>query len=348
MAKTSKRIFLSHAVKDKPLAEALVDLLETGIGIPSDDVFCSSLEGMGIPAGENFIHYINGEIQEPDIVILLLTSNYYESKFCLCELGASWAMSHDICPIIVPPLKYENVKEVLTSIQLVDISDETKLSEMREKLVGALKIKGKSFPIWEAKRNKFLKQLPAILTKLPKQTIVSLADHLEIKSKYEEAVSEIENYDNENEKLKEQIEELKKCKDKEDVIKVEKDFSDTTSLDEFNAIIDEITKIKSIISGEVLKFILCDHYNLPYRIDLFNYREEFNDAERRRLIDTEDEDVALWSNRHLNKLQSALSALSYFISEHEEDTSFMSLYDEKFESDFDPENQEFWEEHYCI
>ncbi len=348
MAKISKKIFLSHAVKDKPLAEALVDLFETGIGIPSDDVFCSSLEGMGIPAGENFIHYIKGEIQEPDIVILLLTVNYYASKFCLCELGASWAMSHDICPIIVPPLKYENIKEVLTSIQLINVTDESKLSEMREKLVDALKIKGKSFPIWEAKRNKFLKALPEILKKLPKQMSVSLEDHIEIKTKYEEAISEIENYDSENEELKEQIEELKKCKDKEDVKKVEKEFSDETALDEFNDLIENISEMKSVASGEVLKFILCDHYGLPYKIDFYNYRDEFNDAERRRLIDTKDEDVALWGNRHLSKLESALNGLCAFVSEHEEDTEFISLYEEEFESELDPENQEFWEEHYSI
>jgi len=49
------KVFISHSVKDKELANAMVDLLQTGIGINTNDIFCSSVEGLGIPGGANFI-----------------------------------------------------------------------------------------------------------------------------------------------------------------------------------------------------------------------------------------------------------------------------------------------------
>lgn len=38
-------IFLSHAVADKKLAKLFTDFLKEAIGIPHDEIFCSSIEG---------------------------------------------------------------------------------------------------------------------------------------------------------------------------------------------------------------------------------------------------------------------------------------------------------------
>ncbi len=78
--------FISHAVKDQKLVDALVDALTTsGVASP-DDIFCSSLEGMGIPRGQNFIDFIKGQLDRPRLVVIILSQNYYESAFCMCEL----------------------------------------------------------------------------------------------------------------------------------------------------------------------------------------------------------------------------------------------------------------------
>ena len=56
-----KKIFISHATKDKEIIEELIDLLEN-IGINSAQIFCSSFEGYGIPLGENFLDKIKQEL----------------------------------------------------------------------------------------------------------------------------------------------------------------------------------------------------------------------------------------------------------------------------------------------
>ena len=57
----SKKIFISHASKDKDLVGELIDLLEN-IGLDSHQIFCSSFEGYGIPLGEDFLEIIKKEL----------------------------------------------------------------------------------------------------------------------------------------------------------------------------------------------------------------------------------------------------------------------------------------------
>src|SRR4051812_38411593 len=105
--KPSKRIFISHAVADREIAAKITDLLAIAMGIDVlKDVFCTSLEGMNIPMGKDFKDFIKSEIQNPKIVLILVSKSYTASQFCLAEAGASWAMSHRIIPIIIPPATY--------------------------------------------------------------------------------------------------------------------------------------------------------------------------------------------------------------------------------------------------
>ena len=75
------RVFISHADKDSALANARSDLL-TGLNLQTSNIFCSSLAGLGIPAGQDFKSYIKQELANSTVVIALLTPNYYASAFC--------------------------------------------------------------------------------------------------------------------------------------------------------------------------------------------------------------------------------------------------------------------------
>lgn len=61
-----ERIFVSHAASDEELVEDFVDLLQVGVGVHPDDIFCSSLPGMNIPTGIAFVEYIKSKIAKPD------------------------------------------------------------------------------------------------------------------------------------------------------------------------------------------------------------------------------------------------------------------------------------------
>lgn len=192
----SKNIFISHAVKDKPLVEKFVDdILQVGMDISANDIFCSSLSGMGIPSGKNFIDYIKEEIQQPKVVIVFFSKAYISSQFCMCELGATWAMTHNILPILVPPLTHSDIKGVLTGIQVDRVNNADEINRFQEALSNILGNK-LSFSRWERKRNHFLKESKEIL-----ENIVAECErekdsaYLELEVKYADAQAEIEEFE---------------------------------------------------------------------------------------------------------------------------------------------------------
>jgi hypothetical protein len=85
----SKSVFVSHATADAALVRALVDFLVDGVGVPADEIFCSSLPEFGIPTGQNFLEYMRDQIDESLIVVMLMSPSYMASPFCQAELGAS-------------------------------------------------------------------------------------------------------------------------------------------------------------------------------------------------------------------------------------------------------------------
>jgi deoxyadenosine/deoxycytidine kinase len=157
--KLAKRIFVSHAHADKQLVDALVDLIGNGVGIPADEIFCTALEGLGIPSGTNFIDYIKAQIQKPEVVLLLITENYLKRPFCLAEMGAAWAMSHKIIPLVGGAIGPSDVGGVLGSTQILKLADIAGLNQFFHELVNNLGIKNSNFPRWEAKRHQFMEFL---------------------------------------------------------------------------------------------------------------------------------------------------------------------------------------------
>ncbi len=161
------RIFISHAADDESLVEEFVDLLQVGVGVHPDDIFCSSLPGMGIPTGMDFIKYIKSKIQNPDFVILIVTKEFLQSEFCHNEVGASWALSLPIRPLLVPPLKFNNVRGVLAGTQIAMLNDKEILSDLRDEITEKLNLTPFRTSHWERKRDKFLAKLEELL---PRQT----------------------------------------------------------------------------------------------------------------------------------------------------------------------------------
>ena len=341
-----KKIFISHAVKDKELADSLVDLFQTGMDIKSRDIFCSSLEGLGIPSGSNFIEHIKSQLQSPEVVVALLSPNYFESQFCVCELGATWAMSHNLIPILVPPAGYKDLKGVLSPTQVIDITSPAKLTELQMQLDELLGLKINQAR-WETKRNKFLKSLYVILENLEKPTKIPIKQFIDLKEKYDQSLVALEEYDDENTMLKEQIKELKKIKDKKEVKKIDDKYADKSLLDKFESIIQKINEIAGKVSSEVFTFILSDYYDHPYQINWYHYKDEFSEAERYRIISVkDDEEKVNWDNKYMEELSDLLNELIGFIHDDETYEEFHNLYTAEYNSDLDPSNQEFWEEHY--
>jgi len=197
------RLFISHAADDKPLVKAFVGLVEGGVGVPPQIIFCSSLKGQGIKPGAEFKDSIREHLDDATCVIALITPNFYSSAFCMCELGGVWLQAKSFIPVIVPPLTFTDLKAVLVGLKALKIADSADLDELRDETADRLSIKALPTPRWNERRDDFLKALNPILKQLPANTPIPRSTH-------EKTVKELDDYKAEYAKAEQEIERLQK------------------------------------------------------------------------------------------------------------------------------------------
>jgi hypothetical protein len=151
-----KDVFISHASADKDLSKKLVSLLVNGIGVQRDQIFCTSENGT-IDPGEKFTDLIKNQLRSAKVIIIFLTKNYYESKFCLCELGAAWALNQNIVPALGPEFDYNDLKAVLTGMQALKVYEKDDLNCLRDFVVKVSGSKNSNTSRWEGERDTFLR-----------------------------------------------------------------------------------------------------------------------------------------------------------------------------------------------
>jgi TIR domain-containing protein len=88
-------IFVSHATRDRELVEAVVELLQLGSGVPTEQIFYSSGAGTGVPAGARFNSYIRSKVEESSLVIAIISPAFQESAFSIAEVGAAWVLEEN-------------------------------------------------------------------------------------------------------------------------------------------------------------------------------------------------------------------------------------------------------------
>lgn len=344
----SKSVFVSHAVKDTNIAAEIVDLIEQGIGVPETEIFCSSVPGYGIPTGMTFVTYMKEQLLEPKVVILLLTPSYFESKFCLSELGAAWVKSHFIFPILVPPLGYNDVKDVLLGTQVSKIDDDIKYNELRDRLGQEIKLDAKTSTKWDTKRRNFLKNIEPLLAGVAGPTTVPAAKFHEMEEKLAEAHAELDAYEEQVTSLKRQLAETEQLKDRQALAELRASYNGNDIEAVATTLTNHAEAVQSALSAlrvyhAVKLFLLSDHYGKPYRVSGGD-RDEFEEAERRGIIETDPFPQANWSSQKMRKLKKALNDMDQFTeSETKALEEMAEMNDDVL---VEPSTQDFWEAHY--
>lgn len=264
-----KSIFISHAAADKDLVEHFFDtLLNRGLNLSTKDVFCTSLAGAGIKTGQSFFNYIRDEVKGCKVIILILTPQYLESPFCLAESGAAWVLedtvSCRIIPIVVPPLKFSDLKATLSVMHAENIEKEEDLDDVRDALAEAGVLQNDpKIASWTVAKQKFSSGLPAALESMVPPIKIDPRKFSELEEANQEFLNQSEEDQSKIEKLEAQIEELEKCKDAVEVSVVK--AKNNGVLEQFEELIGK------------LKSNLADHRQ--FTIDLLYYG--FNDLEIR-------------------------------------------------------------------
>jgi hypothetical protein len=72
--------------------DAVIKLLEGGICLTPNQIFCMSFDQQGIPAREDFSSYMREQsVKGAKVVVALVAPQYYDIAFSMCETGAAWA-----------------------------------------------------------------------------------------------------------------------------------------------------------------------------------------------------------------------------------------------------------------
>lgn len=95
-----KKIFICHSPKDKRIGKYIIDMLVL-MGISRENIFFSSEFYNGAPAGTDLFEQVKQAIQNCDLAIFLISSNLYDNKYCMNEMGAVWALNKSILPLII-------------------------------------------------------------------------------------------------------------------------------------------------------------------------------------------------------------------------------------------------------
>lgn len=225
-------LFISHAAADKPVVDELFDLLQTGCSLGHAAIACTSVEGAGIDTGTDFIEWIERNLADAQLVVLVLSPNYYASKFCIAELGAAWALKHNIFPLMLPTVA-RDPGVVFLGRQSARL-DPTGLDELRDRILELFDQASRSTSRWVLKRSAFFERVEVLLDKLPKPAVVE-RDQLEQAEEstreamrlYKEAVAEVR-------ALRDHIQRLEKAKDAAEVQQIRAQL--TPAVDRFEAL----------------------------------------------------------------------------------------------------------------
>jgi hypothetical protein len=153
-----KKIFISHSHEDEAVISLFVQVLER-IGISSDALFCTSLDGSGTPLRYDFMQRIKEEINEEVLVFSMLSNNFYKSPMCLIEMGASWIQTKDHISVAIPPFKLGEIKGVFQHFQGIQVDQENHLDLLKETLESKFDITPVRHLQWTPSRNTLLKSI---------------------------------------------------------------------------------------------------------------------------------------------------------------------------------------------
>jgi hypothetical protein len=341
------RLFISHASADVNLIEPFVELLQTGLNIREEYIFCSSLEGMGIPRGSKFVDFIHKSLQESDFVLTVITPAYFESHFCMCELGATWITCRDGIPLLVPPLEYDDLKAVLNGTQSGFINEVRTLNELRDRLID-IKIASGATQRWESKRDTFITRFKQLQKSIQGRTVVAASEVAKLKNQYEQLQETVVEHLARIDELKQLVDRLKECKDPNDVSRALLEDSDHP--EKFDAIIEKIVPIARSVGEFALKSLFHLHRGTPYKPETDNSSMEgfqVNLAAERGLIKIKNECVSPdLTHPKMKELNRVMNELQEFMQGT--DTAFIQSKELQDGFQFSLENRDFWRNYFYL
>ncbi len=342
--KPLKTIFISHSVNDREIAIAFVDLIILGgIGVPIDQVFCVSTDGTKIKSGKDWRDDIKDSLTSAKIIILIITPNYKESEFCLCEMGAAWMTSAQVLPLIVEPINYKTVGVIQEPNQVEKLLEEQGLDRIKDIIQEELRIPSTiaKSDRWTNKKKEFISTVNRYLRKNRFQLPLDRVVFNKLQKDNTELSSAIDNLISERSDLENLLNEIVKVKDREAAEKVLQKHRPKSFYEELLRLATEGNKILIVFSPIIREIIFKSFTGKNITINWESYRSEIDEGLAKDYI-TDDLEADWETTPEMQRIYSVLVDLSDLISRDLEQ-GFYKKFAEDFNAPLKINNITFWE-----
>ncbi len=253
-------------------------------------------------------------------------------------------MSHNMLPLLIPPLEFSDLQGVLTGINAYKIDSPSTLTDFREHVINMLKLDAPAQARWEVKRDKFLNALPKLLSKLPEPLTVTFKEHKELLAKYEELLAETEVTAEEISLLKEKVRRLEECKDKNEVKEVLCDFNNEWS--QFQSLCEQAKSLTQYLEPVVVEaayHCVTEKEGRPKGEEIW---DEIRDAIQDDYLIECDGNVEInYEDPRIKDYINAVNEVRSFIDTKEENSAFVKQYTEEFHHRPDFKSRRLWTKH---
>jgi uncharacterized protein yddK len=155
----NKKVFISHSSNDKDIVEKFVDhILQLGIGIKDEDIFCTSIENMGVKNGEDIRRHIQTNIRNADYAFLLISKNYKASEICINEMGAVWAYDANVRLYLLPDVDFDKIGWLCDTRKADMINSSIALDALHKEVIEYFGLPDKGTE-WSRQREVFLEYM---------------------------------------------------------------------------------------------------------------------------------------------------------------------------------------------
>jgi len=352
------KVFISHSSEDVPIVRSFVDNILIGTFLldhSADDIFCTSLPGMSIEPGEQWREEIKRKLSDAEVVFFIITPNFKSSEVCLNEMGAAWVMCDYIIPLIVDPIKFDQIGALINVKQGEKLLSETGLDRVKGKLHKLLGVdsSGVKDDYWTEQKKKLIKDVEEHIKNNPfplpvsKDTIENLQrENCMLESELEVKKVLSSKLIKENENLLSRINALELIKDAETVKEVNISHGVLDNLEieykEFEDLIKEVINKSNSFKPVIRTLIYSDFTGNKLMIDSQFYSAEIMYAMANGIID-DDCNIEWSSIKAMRDLNDALCKLKSFYEQASSDL-INKIENDYPEANYDFDCLSFWED----
>lgn len=324
-------VFVSHASDDQVMIDEFVDvILRNGCGLEPGEIFYSSGSDTGVPDGEDLLSYVRAQVSDTGLVVAMLTPTFQTRPVCVAELGAAWAHTGKLFPLLVPGMNRSELVGVLSTQRIERMDDEGALDRLHDKIIEAAD-RRVQMPTWTRAKRRWLDSLHQMVEDglIASPTAVTVDEHRKITEERDALADALTNAEEELRGVRAELAAVAALKNAAEVAEVR---FPTKASERFESRLKVARKcLRELRSPRIAEAILAestDMGGLPLPTDDPDDRRRVLDLVHQGLLKSDDELV--WASDAFPEHESARQAVERAKAEIVDDPAFEAWFAAEF------------------